>query len=65
MSLGPKELRARLQERLETKAPDVKIDWNEWDPVRRRGRKGAIDELTFAMLRGLEEKRFAAQSKEA
>jgi 1,2-phenylacetyl-CoA epoxidase catalytic subunit len=65
LSLGPKQLAARLQERLETKAPDVKIDWKTWDPVRRRGRKGAIDERTFAMLRGLEEKRFATQSKEA
>src|ERR1700694_889942 len=65
LSLGPKELGARLQERLETKAPDTKIDWKKWDPVRRRGRSGAIDERTFAMLRGLEEKRFAAQSKEA
>ena len=65
LSLGPKELGARLQERLETKAPDMKIDWKQWDPIRRRGRKGAIDEPTFAMLRGLEEKRFAAQSKEA
>ena len=65
LSLGPKELALRLQERLETKAPDVKVDWKTWDPVRRRGRDGAIDEGTFAMLRGLEEKRFAAQSKEA
>ena len=65
LSLGPAELRARLQERLETKAPDVKVDWKKWDPIRRRGSKGAIDERTFAMLRGLEEKRFAAQSKEA
>jgi len=65
LSLGPAELQARLQERLETKAPDVKVDWKKWDPIRRRGSKGAIDERTFAMLRGLEEKRFAAQSKEA
>src|SRR5260370_11785433 len=65
LSLGPAELRARLQERLETKAPDVKVDWKNWDPIRRRGSKGAIDEHTLAMLRVLEEKRFAAQSKEA
>jgi 1,2-phenylacetyl-CoA epoxidase catalytic subunit len=65
LSMGPPELRARLQERVETKAPDVKIDWNHWDGVRRRGRLGAIDERTFAMLRGLEEKKFApAQAKE-
>ncbi len=34
LSLGPAELRARLQERLETKALDMKIDWKNWDPVR-------------------------------
>ena len=66
--MGPKELLARLEERVETKAPDVKVDWSHWDPVRRRARAGAIDERTFAMLRGLEEKKFApatAQPKEA
>jgi hypothetical protein len=61
--MGPAELHARLEERLESRAPDVTIDWKHWDPVRRRGRTGAIDESTFAMLRGLEEKRFA-QAKE-
>ncbi len=64
LSMGPDQLCARLEERLETAAPKVKIDWNHWDSVRRRGRMGAIDERTFAMLRGLEEKRFA-QAKEA
>jgi len=67
LSMGPAELRARLEERLEAEAPDVKIDWHHWDPLRRRGRGGAIDERTFAMLRGLEEKKFApaSQAKEA
>ena len=66
LSMGPSELRARLEERLETKAPNVKIDWKAWDPVRRRSRSGSIDEATFAMLRGLEEKKFAvAPAKEA
>ena len=67
LSMGPTELRARMEERLETKAPDVKVDWNHWDAVRRRGRLGAIDERTFEMLRGLEEKKFApaSQAKEA
>jgi 1,2-phenylacetyl-CoA epoxidase catalytic subunit len=52
LSMGPPQLRARLEKR--------------WDPVRRRGRPGAVDEGTFAMLRGLEEKKFApAQAKEA
>src|SRR5260370_14915580 len=67
LSMGPDELRARLEERLETKATDMKIDWSHCDPERRRGRMGAIDERTFAMLRGLEEKKFApaTQPKEA
>jgi hypothetical protein len=54
-----------LEERLETKAPSVEIDWELWDGVRRRGRPGAIDEPTFAMLRGLEEKRYAPAAKDA
>jgi 1,2-phenylacetyl-CoA epoxidase catalytic subunit len=64
LSMGPAELRVRLEERLETKAPNVKVSWDHWNPIRRRGRLGAIDQRTFAMLRGLEEKRFA-QAKEA
>ena len=68
LSMGPIELRARLEEQLETKAPKVEIDWTGWDAVRRRRRPGAIDAQTFGMLRGLEEKKFAptsAQAKEA
>ena len=67
LSFGPEELRARLEEQLETKAPKVEVDWKVWDPIRRRSRPGAIDENTFGMLRGLEEKKFAptsAQPKE-
>jgi phenylacetate-CoA oxygenase PaaI subunit len=59
LSMGPLELRRRLEDQLETTAPRVTIDWTKWDLVRRRGRPGAIDERTFGMLRGLEEKRFA------
>ena len=59
LSMGPTELRATLEERLETKTPSVKVDWKAWDPVRRRSRPGAIDGSTFEMLRGLEEKKFA------
>jgi 1,2-phenylacetyl-CoA epoxidase catalytic subunit len=59
LSMGPKELRARLEEQLESKAPPFNIDWKGWDPVRRRGRSGAIDQRTFSMLRGLEEKKYA------
>ena len=58
LSMGPAGLTARLQERLDSRAPQIDIDWAAWDPVRRRGRRGAIDERTFGMLRGLEEKRF-------
>ena len=63
LTMGPAELHARLEERLETRGPEMTIEWKDWDPVRRRGRPGAIDDRTFAMLRGLEEKRFA-QAKE-
>ena len=59
LSMGPTELRARLEERLETEAPKVDTSWKGWDSKRRRTRPGAVDGATFAMLRGLEEKRFA------
>ena len=58
LSMGPAQLAARLQERLETAAPRIEIDWSAWDPMRRSTRGGVIDERTFGMLRGLEEKRF-------
>jgi 1,2-phenylacetyl-CoA epoxidase catalytic subunit len=67
LSLGPQELRARLEEQLELESPDIQVDWKGWDPIRRRGRAGAIDAHTFGMLRGLEERKFAptgAQTKE-
>jgi phenylacetate-CoA oxygenase PaaI subunit len=64
LSMGPRELRTKLEQQLETKSPEVHVDWKAWDPIRRRSRPGAIDEHTFGMLRGLEEKRFAA-TKEA
>jgi 1,2-phenylacetyl-CoA epoxidase catalytic subunit len=59
LSMGPAELRNQLEEKLETKAPPLKIEWKDWDPIRRRSRPGSIDEHTFGMLRGLEEKKFA------
>src|SRR2546429_260752 len=59
LSMGPGELRARLEEQLETKATHADIDWKQWDGVRRRGGQGAIDAQTFGMLRGLEEKKYA------
>lgn len=63
LSMGPRELVARLEERLETTAPGVMPDWKGWNADRRRAKPGAIDERTFAMLRGLEEKRFAPAAK--
>jgi ring-1,2-phenylacetyl-CoA epoxidase subunit PaaC len=59
LSMGPHELRARLEERLEQAAPAVRVDWSRWDPVRRRSEPGAIDQRTYSMLRGLEERKFA------
>ena len=59
LSMGPAEIRGRLEERLETSAPHVEVDWSGWDPVRRRTARGAIDERTFEMLRGLEERKYA------
>ena len=59
LSMGPPDLRAQLEERLEIEAPPLSIDWKGWDPIRRRSSPGAIDDRTFGMLRGLEEKKFA------
>jgi ring-1,2-phenylacetyl-CoA epoxidase subunit PaaC len=58
LSMGPAELLDRLEERLETRAPRLEIDWSAWDAKRRRSRPGAIDARTFEMLRGLEERKF-------
>jgi phenylacetate-CoA oxygenase PaaI subunit len=66
LSMGPPELRARLEEKLETSAPAERVEWKGWDPVRRRSRPGAIDDRTFAMLRGLEERKLVnAPAKES
>jgi 1,2-phenylacetyl-CoA epoxidase catalytic subunit len=62
LSMGPAELRAELEARLESKAPSVRTDWKKWDPVRRRSKAGSIDRSTFEMLRGLEEKKFAVST---
>jgi ring-1,2-phenylacetyl-CoA epoxidase subunit PaaC len=59
LGMGPAELRSRLEDQLETRAPQVEIDWTGWDPIRRRGKFGAVDGHTFGMLRGLEEKKYA------
>jgi phenylacetate-CoA oxygenase PaaI subunit len=68
LAMGPAEMKARIEEQLETTAPKLTIHWNLWDPLRRRTAEGAIDEHTFGMLRGLEEKKYApttAASKQA
>src|ERR1700736_6496522 len=36
VSMGPPELLSRLEERLETGAPELEIDWKGWDGRRRR-----------------------------
>ncbi len=59
LSMGPAQQRRRLEEQLEARAPRDDIDWRAWDPIRRRTARGAIDEHTFGMLRGLEEKKYA------
>ena len=59
LSMGPAELRARLEEHLEAKAPRLNTEWKTWNAIRRRSQPGAIDQHTFAMLRGLEEKKYA------
>jgi ring-1,2-phenylacetyl-CoA epoxidase subunit PaaC len=63
LSMGPPELKSRLEERLETRAPAMDLSWKSWDAKRRRTRPGAVDARTFGMLRGLEEKRFAPAAK--
>ncbi|HKW07458.1 MAG TPA: Phenylacetic acid catabolic protein [Candidatus Dormibacteraeota bacterium] len=59
LSIGPEQMRIRLEEQLESKAPPVTIRWETWDPRRRRTAPGEVDKHTFAMLRGLEEKKYA------
>src|SRR5436309_11806289 len=49
LSMCPAEMLARIEGRLETKAPHVAVDWKTWRPVRRRVRPGGIDAHTFGM----------------
>jgi ring-1,2-phenylacetyl-CoA epoxidase subunit PaaC len=62
LGLGVTDLTGRLEERLEAKAPARSIDWNAWDPIRRRTVSGGIDQLTLDMLQGLAEKRYMPAS---
>ena len=63
LTMGPAELKSRLEEQLDTKAPPMELSWKGWDARRRRTQPGAVDARTFGMLRGLEEKRFAPAAK--
>lgn len=58
LSMGPGRLLALVEERLGVRAPGVEVDWEAWDPLRRRSRPGAVDPRTFEMMSGLEERRF-------
>lgn len=58
LSMGPGQLWARLETKLGMSAPSVAVDWEAFDPLRRRTRPGAIDASTFEMIRGLEERRY-------
>ena len=64
LAMGPAALRERLERRLEQPAPAVEIDWQRWDPVRRRTTAGEIDGRTFQMLRGLEERKYAPRTRQ-
>src|SRR5260370_13684092 len=57
LSMGPAELRARLEEQLEMKAPTVAVEWTTSDPVLRRNNPGPTDPHTFPMLPGPGEKK--------
>jgi len=59
------ELRRRLAGELDRPEPKFEVDWSRWDPIRRRVQPGAIDADTFAMLRGLEERRYGISRAEA
>lgn len=53
-----------LREKLEV--PAAQVDWERWDPLRRRSDPGQIDARTFDMLTGLLEKRYnLAPSRES
>ena len=58
LSLGVRELRRRLDEQVGGPLESHRVDWNAWDPVRRRIIPGGIDDLTLNMLQGLAEKRY-------
>ena len=62
LGIGIQDLCRRLEERLESKAPPVSIDWSAWSATRRRTVDGGIDQATSDMLTGLAEKRYMPTS---
>jgi ring-1,2-phenylacetyl-CoA epoxidase subunit PaaC len=62
LGISIRDLRQRLAERLEGRAPELTVDWTSWDPVRRRTSPGGIDQQTLEMLQGLAEKRYMPAS---
>jgi len=63
LGIGIQDLCRRLEERLESKAPPVSIDWSAWSATRRRTVDGGIDQATSDMLTGLAEKRYMPSSE--
>jgi 1,2-phenylacetyl-CoA epoxidase catalytic subunit len=63
LGMGVEDLWRRLEERLESPAPQVAIDWSSWNPIRRRTTDGGIDQQTSDMLTGLAEKRYMPSSE--
>src|SRR5437763_1997862 len=58
LARGVRDLRRLLEERLDGRVPPSGLDWDSWEPVRRRTQPGGIDQATLEMLQGLAEKRY-------
>ena len=59
---GVRDLRRLLEERLDGRVPPSGLEWDSWEPVRRRTQPGGIDQATLEMLQGLAEKRYMPAS---
>jgi ring-1,2-phenylacetyl-CoA epoxidase subunit PaaC len=59
---GVRDLRRLLEERLDGHVPPAALEWNGWEPIRRRTQAGGIDQATLDMLQGLSEKRYMPAS---
>ena len=62
LASGVRNLRRQLEERLGGHPAESRIDWKNWDPIRRRTVSGGIDQRTLDMLQGLAEKRYMPAS---